>query len=168
MVMALAVSCLLGACGGPNLNPVTPSGFDIGGEWELVQDASGMAPEAGQFKRNRTGARRELARGGVSRDFPVVNASSMRIEQNRDSMGVSYSTGDYRDVTWGVRERGMWKINAGWVDDELHVISKAHDSQATEIMRLSPDGNTLTVNVQINAGEKFEVERVFRRAPSAR
>ena len=83
-------------------------------------------------------------------------------------MGVSYSTGDYRDVTWGVRERGMWKINAGWVDDELHVISKAHDSQATEIMRLSPDGNTLTVNVQINAGEKFEVERVFRRAPSAR
>jgi len=167
-VVALAVGCLLGACGGPSLDPVAPSGFNLEGQWELVRDASGAAPDARQFKPNRTGARRELARGGVARDFPVLSSSSMRIEQNPDSMGVSYASGDYRDITWGVRERGMWKINAGWVNDELHIISKAHDSQATEIMRLSPDGNTLTVSIEVNAGEKFAVDRVFRRTGSVR
>ncbi len=161
----LLVLLLLGlvACSGPNLAPNPPSGFDLNGEWVLVEDASGVEPAARRFTQNRTGARRRLARGGVARDFPVLGASSMRIEQSGDSMGIRYDGQLYRDISWGKRERGMWTVNAGWVDNTLHIISQAHDSEATEIMSLSADGRTLTVDVDVNAGQKFSVRRVFER-----
>lgn len=163
-----AVALLLGACGGPNLSPAAPSGFNLQGEWELVVDRSERGMEGDDYIRMRTGDRRELARGGMARDFPVIRAQGMTIEQNADSMGIRYSTGDYRDVTWGRRELGMWKVNAGWIDDELHIISEAHDAKGTEIMTLSEDGNTLRVDVEIDTGGDYQLDRVFRRVGSTR
>jgi hypothetical protein len=163
----LLLALLLGACGGPKLNSVPPSGFNLQGEWELVRDQSELGAEGDDYIRMRSGNRQELARGGMARDFPVVRADAMRIEQNRDSMGISYSTGDYRDISWGRRDRGMWQINAGWIDDELHIISEAHDAKGTEVMSLSPDGKILRVFVEIDAGQKVALDRVYRRADSS-
>ena len=162
----LLLALLLGACGGPSLNSVPPAGFDLQGEWQLVRDQSELDAEGDDYIRMRSGNRRELARGGMARDFPVVRADAMRIEQNRDSMGISYSTGDYRDISWGRRDRGMWQINAGWVDDELYIISQAHDAKGTEVWSLSPDGKILRVFVEIDAGEKVQLDRVYRRSGS--
>jgi hypothetical protein len=166
--VAAALMLLLCACGGPNLSPTTPSGFNLQGEWELVVDRSERDLEGDDYIRMRTGDRRELARGGMGRDFPVIRAQGMIIEQNADSMGIRYSTGDYRDVSWGRRELGMWKVNAGWIDDRLYIISEAHDAKGTEIMMLSEDGNTLRIDVEIDAGDDYQLDRVFRRVDSAR
>ena len=165
-VPLLLLTLLLGACSGPDLNSVPPAGFSLQGEWELVRDQSGLGAEGDDYIRMRSGNRQELARGGMARDFPVVRADAMRIEQNRDSMGISYSTGDYRDVSWGRRDRGMWQINAGWVDDQQYIISEAHGAKGTEVMSLSPDGKILRVSVEIDAGEKVQLERVYRRSGS--
>jgi hypothetical protein len=167
LLLVVLLALLLGACGGPKLNSVPPSGFNLQGEWELVRDLSELGAEGDDYIRMRSGNRQELARGGMARDFPVVRADAMRIEQNRDSMGISYSTGDYRDISWGRRDRGMWQINAGWIDDELHIISEAHDAKGTEVMSLSPDGKILRVFVEIDAGQKVALDRVYRRADSS-
>lgn len=166
--VAAALVLLLSACGGPNLSPAAPSGFDLQGDWELVVDRSERDLEGDDYIRMRTGDRRELARGGMGRDFPVIRAQGMSIEQNADSMGIRYSTGDYRDVTWGRRDLGMWDVNAGWVDDSLHIISQAHDAKGTEIMTLSEDGNTLRISVEIDTGGDYQIDRTFRRVGSAR
>ena len=168
ITLLTALVALLSACGGPNLSPSGPSGFDLEGDWTLVTNDSERGMEGDDYIRMRSGDRRELARGGMGRDFPVVRAQGMSIEQNADSMGIRYSTGDYRDVTWGKRDRGMWEVNAGWQDDALYIISEAHDAKGTEVMTLSEDGNTLRVDVEIDTGQKYQIQRVFRRVGSPR
>lgn len=155
---------LLCACASSPPMTAPPSGFDLSGEWRLVDDESESAPAAGGFGDTRRSALRALARGGISRDFPVVAAKTMRIEQNADSMGIRYDNDEYRDISWGERERGMWTVKAGWAEGSLHIVSKAHDSEAREEMKLAADGRTLTVDVEIDAGGKFSVTRVFERA----
>jgi hypothetical protein len=58
----------------------------------------------------------------------------------------------------------MWTVRAGWEDGSLHIVSKAHDSEAHEEMKLDADGRTLVVDVDIEAGGRFSVTRVFERA----
>lgn len=160
---ALTTVLLLCACASTTPTSPPPPGFDLSGEWRLVGDESEPPPRQGGFGDTRRSALRALARGGISRDFPVVAAKTMRIEQNADSMGIRYDNGEYRDISWGERERGMWTVKAGWEDGSLHIVSKAHDSEAHEKMMLAADGRSLTVDVDISAGGNFSVTRVFER-----
>lgn len=146
------------ACTTIDLTRQSPPGFDLTGTWQLVEEASGTLPSH----------RRLRARGGmlafVTHDFPVLEAGEMRIEQNPDSMGIRYDGRDYRDVSWGERQRGLWEVRAGWHEGNLLIISDANDADATETLTLSDGGQRLQVDVHIDSGgEELQVTRVFRR-----
>ncbi|HEX7034725.1 MAG TPA: hypothetical protein VF210_03075 [Pseudomonadales bacterium] len=149
---------LLTACSSLRLDYDRPDGFDLSGTWQLIEDESGTPPSQ----------RRLRSRGGmlafVTSDFPVLRAREMRIEQSRDSMGIRYDTGDYRDVSWGSRRRGLWEVRAGWHEGALYILSDAVDAEAMEILTLSDGGRRLDVHVRIESGgDDVEVVRVFRR-----
>lgn len=150
-------------CSGPSLTPQAPSDFNISGEWRLDASESQKPPPPSHLNPYRRGGSGALARHGLANDYPVIEATLLEIEQNRDSMGIRYDRSEYRDVTWGKREIGMWTIDAGFSDGALYILSRAHDSRATEILTLSEDGNTLVVDIDVRAGESFSVRRVFRR-----
>ncbi len=100
----------------------------------------------------------------VKQDFPVLEAHHMVIEQNRDSMGINYEPGTYRDVTWGERERGLWRIFAGWDEQgALAIHSRSSDIRAVERFSLRDDGR-LQVQVDIDGDDRdFSLVRVFER-----
>lgn len=158
VVLLVCISLLVTGCSGIVLTPTAPPDFDISGDWELVEDLSDPAPQTQDLRR------RGLAISFVAQDFPILSANTMSVEQNSDSMGVRFDQGNYRDVSWGTRERGLWKINAGWKDGQLYIISKASDAKATETLRLESGGERLVVNIDIKAdSESISVTRVFRR-----
>lgn len=100
----------------------------------------------------------------AARDFPVLTTRHMHIEQSHDSMGVRYDTGDYRDVSWGVRQRGLWEVNAGWEEGRLLILSEAPDASAEETVTLLEGGSRLAVRLVIEAdGGKLAVNRQFTR-----
>lgn len=155
---ALLAAGLLAGCTTLELQSRPPPGFDLSGRWMLLEASSETAP-----------SRRVLrARGGmlafVTQDFPVLRAEVMRIEQSRDSMGIDYDVGDYRDISWGTRRRGLWEVRAGWHEGNLIILSDASDAEAKETLTLSADGQRLTVHVEIDSGgDDLEVTRVYRR-----
>lgn len=158
--LAVIAALLLGGCSSIDLESRPPAGFDLSGDWVLVSGASDTAPSR----------RRLRAQGGmlafVTQDFPVLRASAMHIDQSRDSMGVRYDAGDYRDVSWGTRKRGLWEVRAGWHEGSLIILSDARDAQARETLTLSADGQRLTVDVQVkSSGDDVDVTRVFLRQP---
>jgi hypothetical protein len=106
---------------------------------------------------------RDLSMSFAAQDFPVLAAKTMQIEQNRDSMGVRYDGGDYRDISWGHRQRGLWEVHSGWKDGDLYIISKAHDATATQIIQLSDSGRELAVQIEIKSGDTMTFYRVFER-----
>jgi len=147
-------------CANIELDARPPPGFDLSGRWVLVDTASESAPSR----------RRLRVQGGmlsfVTQDFPVLRATEMTIEQHRDSMGISYDVGDYRDISWGTRQRGLWEVRAGWFEGDLLIISDARDADARETLSLSPDGERLTIDVRISSGgDDIDITRVYRRAP---
>lgn len=149
---------LFNACSTLQLDASPPPGFDLAGTWHLVDDVSDTPPNN----------RRLRARGGmlsfVTQDFPVLRASELKIEQNRDSMGIRYDGRDYRDVSWGERERGLWEVRAGWHEGNLVILSRANDAEARETLSLSDDGQRLTVDIRVESGgSDVQVTRVFRR-----
>ena len=160
-VACLVLTAVLSAgCATVKLDDSPPPGFDLSGRWTLVGPASETAPSR----------RRLRAQGGmlafVTQDFPVLRATEMVIEQSRDSMGIRYDVGDYRDVSWGTRQRGLWEVRAGWHEGDLVIVSEARDADAREILRLSPDGRQLTIDVRLSSGgDDLNITRVFRRAP---
>jgi len=152
----LLTAVTLTGCSGVPLDTRAPAGFDLSGRWRLVDAVSDPAPE-----------RRPLRRRGFSlafaaADFPVLEARTLSIEQNRDSMGVNYDGDNYRDVSWGERQRGLWEVNAGWLDGVLLIRSEAPDAEATERLRL--EGDRLVVDVEVSSGgETLTRTRVFER-----
>lgn len=150
--------CLwLGACGGIQLDPTPPPGFDLSGTWLVVD--SGEPPPTPRNLR---------ARGSmlafVTQDFPILRAKRITVEQNRDSMGVRYDGGDYRDVSWGTRQRGLWEVRAGWNEGALVILWDADDAKAQETLTLSDGGQRLTVNARIESrGDRIDIQRVFER-----
>ncbi|MFK7914997.1 MAG: hypothetical protein AB8B93_13860 [Pseudomonadales bacterium] len=159
------------------MDPQPPQRFDLSGTWLLQADLSDAPPNPKGFESpppvptDGQRARRRVvpgSRGGlafVAHDFPVLKAQRMTIEQNRDSMGIEYDRGRYRDVSWGMRTRGLWDVDAGWNDaGQLVLRWKASDARAREVMALSANGQQLTVMLQIKAGEQnVDVRRVFSR-----
>lgn len=142
------------------LDHQAPVGFDLNGTWVLDPAASDGSPDPRQLR----GA--GFAMASAVRDFPVLVARRMHIEQNRDSMGVRYDTGDYRDVSWGERTRGLWEVNAGWEEGQLLILSKARDARAEETIVLLEGGRRLAVRVAIQADDSdLTVDRQFTREP---
>lgn len=163
----------LSACG--TLATAPPPSFDLGGEWLLDAAASDPPPDVAAIRRRED---RDLARGRavatgasaafVLEDFRVLTATRLRIAQDGDSMGVTYGEHAYRDVSWGVRERDLWTVHAGWKDGALVVRSSRGETSAVEIYTLTPDG-ALRVSVSVRVGDdKVDAARVYRRAAAAR
>ena len=165
------------ACSGVPLDAEPPVRYDIGGQWVLNVELSDPPPNTRQimaradrdFAEGRIGSPSGGALAFVTQDFPVLEAKSMVIEQDSDSMGIRYDTGVYRDVSWGERKRGLWEVSAGWFEGDLVILSGATDATGRETFRLSGNGQTLVVAVEANSdGEKLFAERVFERVPAAR
>lgn len=163
------------ACGGVPLDEQPPVRYEIGGQWVLNTELSDPPPNTRQimaradrdFAEGRIGLPSGGALAFVTQDFPVLEAKSMVIEQDSDSMGIRYDTGVYRDVSWGERKRGLWKVSAGWFEGDLVILSKATDATGRETFRLSESGQTLEVVVEANSdGEKLMATRVFERVPA--
>lgn len=149
---------LLAGCRATPPSPQIPVGFDLSGAWRLVAAESDTPPTVHVLR----------ARGGmlhlVVQDFPILRAQRMIIEQDRESMGLSFDGGEYRDVSWGTRKRGLWEIQAGWLEGDLVVLSRASDADARETFRLAPDGQRLVVRVDVRSGsERLALTRTFAR-----
>jgi len=173
----IVVSLVVGGCSGIQLDAVNPTGVDLSGTWLIdfsssdeVGDLRNRAPSK-QLRRRESSVGREarLATGSglafVAHDFQVLGADKLDIELNRDSMGIHYRPGIYRDVSWGKRQRGLWKVNAGWEERTLVIVSEAKDLEVIErFVRSAP--NTLQVHVFVEAdGDKVEYTRTFNRRP---
>ena len=176
--LLIAAACsalmpLLLACSSTPLDTAPPGAFDLTGRWLLVADLSDAGPGPGAFDVSRptppaSGNRNRRPRGGfafIAHDFPVVRARWLNIEQNRDSMGIGYDRGAYRDISWGTRERGLWKVSTGWNDDGALVSRwRASDATASERYELSDGGRRLVIVLDVRAGsDQFSVRRVFTR-----
>lgn len=158
--LALWAWLLLAGCSSVPLAPQPPPGFDLTGTWALVPERSDAAPTF----------RRLQARGSrlayVARDFAVLAAREMRIEQGPRSMGVRYDGRRYRDVSWGSRRDGLWEVRAGWHEGRLVILSDADDADARETFVLSADGRRLRVEVELaSGGDDLSSTRVFARRP---
>ncbi|MEZ5557125.1 MAG: hypothetical protein R3E86_01055 [Pseudomonadales bacterium] len=156
----LMAALWLAGCGSVSLEHAAPHSFNLSGDWVLVPDLSDAPPKPREIR----------SRGGslltfVVQDFPVLDARRLHIEQNRDSMGISYDGGDYRDVSWGTRQRGLWEVRAGWNEGRLMILSDAPDGRGQEILTLSQDGQQLEVFVEVHAGgDSVKAVRTYRRA----
>ena len=169
---------MLCACSGVELAPQSLSNVDFTGTWLIDFSDSDSAPDLrnrgkGKVDRRARGAvSREALRIGdgsgltfVAHDFQVLHADKVDIEQNRDSMGIRYYPGVYRDISWGERLRGLWDVEAGWEENDLVVISTAKDLRVIErFVWTSQD--RMRVNVSIAAdGEDLTFARSLYRQP---
>ena len=156
--VCLLVALALAGCRSSPPSAEVPPAFDLSGDWQLIPARSDVPPTLLQLR----------ARGGmlhlVAQDFPVLQARRMKVEQDEQSMGISYDGGAYRDVSWGARKRGLWEVEAGWQEDQLVILSRAEDADARETFRLEPGGQVLVIGVEIRSGgERLLVTRTFSR-----
>ena len=149
-------------------------GLDLSGEWVLDEAVSDPPPDIDAIRRRED---RRVARGRqkdptasgafVAQDFPVLAATRLVIEQDRESMGVYYFRGDdsnYLDFTWGKRERDFWQVRTGWQEGELVILSERGGVEGSERLSLEDGGRRLRVSVSVDTGgEKVRSERVFDR-----
>lgn len=172
----LATTVLLSGCRAQPLDSSPPARFDLSGRWVLLADLSDLAPNGRRLSntpvaprpesRQQRSQRSRRDRGGlafVAHDFPVMNAQRMTIEQNLDSMGIDYDRGRYRDVSWGERDRGLWRVVTGWTDSgDLVSRWRADDAKAQETYQLSADGQRLTVLLAVETGsDNLNLRRVY-------
>jgi hypothetical protein len=154
---ALLLALVITGCGTNPPAVEVPATFDLSGNWQLVPSQSDVPPTLLQLR----------ARGGflhlVTSDFCTLEARALRIEQDARSMGIACDAGTWRDVSWGERRRGLWVVQAGWLQDALVILSKAEDANASETFRL--DGNrVLTILIELEAGgERIAITRTYTR-----
>mgnify|MGYP001824641377 CR=1 FL=1 len=163
-LLTVAALALLPACGQIPLEASAPERFDLSGHWVQTD-----RPPAGSSDQGRgEGGSRRSSNGVTSafmaQDFPLLVAQEMRIEQDDRSMGIEYTRGSYRDVTWGERRRGVWEVRAGWNEGALHIYSSAADVSAAEIWQLSADGQRLDIQISVKGNREQEFRRSFRRS----
>ena len=165
------VLVLVVVAGCESLSPTIPVGFNLTGEWSLDASASDSAPDVRALRRAED---LDIARGKqknvnasaafVVQDFPVVAAARLVIEQNDDSLGIRYSNGTYRDVTWGRTERNFWQIDAGWSNGVLVIVSRRDDITGREEMKLEAGGARLVVIVDVRTGGRdVRLQRAYVR-----
>jgi len=158
-IVGLLFGCWLASgCASVSLDDQAPAGFDLGGVWVLDPASSEVTPEVRRLRQ------RGVSIAMVAQDFAVLRCRRMEIEQNADSMGVAYDDGSYRDISWGVRDRGLWEVNAGWDEGALRILSRAHDAKAEETMTLAEAGRRLVVRVRVEAdNDHLDITRNFIR-----
>ena len=174
--LLIAVILALSACSsGPTLSTLNPPGLDFSGTWLIDFSESGSVADLGNPRRPSAPTDRRMTRGDahriargsdlefISGDFHVLKADKLDIELSKDSMGIRYYPGVYRDISWGERQRGLWEVNAGWEEQNLVIISEAGRLRVVETMtRSGPNELTVHVTVRIDGGER-ELTRVFNR-----
>ncbi|RPG23040.1 MAG: hypothetical protein CBC52_010720 [Gammaproteobacteria bacterium TMED92] len=173
---AMTLSLLtISACGGLKLQPTPTQPTNLSGTWQLDVAASdsaaglkGKPPRGMRQNLSVTDEIRRISRGSglafIAHDFQVLKAKRLQIEQGADSMGVQHWPGVYRDVTWGERERGLWKVYAGWELNDLLIQSRSNDMRVLERYQLLSN-DQLKIQITVNAdGESIELQRVFKRA----
>ena len=167
--LVFGVAFLLPAC--TALDSDVPRGFDLTGDWVLDRAASDAPPDLEAIRRRED---RDVVRGRQSdaaasaafavQDFPVLTATRLEIEQDDESMGIRYDGVVYRDVTWGERERDLWKVRAGWNEGDLVVRSERGGIRGREEFALQRNGTRLRVTVSIETGgQDVRSVRVYRR-----
>ena len=149
----LLSSFLLGlvGCSAIDLDQRKPEKVDFSGHWELNLPLSEGVIENPRSRNDVFDSDRIKTEGMasadlldpfvfVSHDFHIINARSLTIELDPISAGLDYQPGTYRDVTFGVRRRGLWDIYAGWDGDDLVILSRADKLQVMErISLVSPN-----------------------------
>ena len=172
--LTTALLALAWLAGCTSLSEVPPPGLDLSGEWVVDEAESDPPPDVDAIRRRED---RRVARGRqtdptasgafVAQDFPVLAATRLVIEQDRESMGVYYFRGDdsnYLDFTWGERERDFWQVRTGWQEGDLVILSERGGVEGTERFSLEQAGQRLRVRVAVDTGgEKVRSERVFDR-----
>ncbi|MCR9276929.1 MAG: hypothetical protein NXH85_03055 [Pseudomonadaceae bacterium] len=176
----------LSACTALNLDSTPPPGYDLTGTWLINTQLSdpppaprrgsggaagaekgsrGPAPSGGGGQPRMPDRSSRLAFAFLIQDFPVLAAQRLKIEQNRDSMGIDFDRGSYRDVSWGERERGIWDVTAGWDDTGvLTILSESTDARALERLQLSEDERQLSIEFSYQVdGDSRRYRRVFDR-----
>ena len=151
---------LLGGCASAVvLDSTPPADFSLGGVWLLDPLDSDPAPKPRQLRKRGFGI------AMAAQDFPVMYTRLMHIEQSADSVGIEYDDGSYRDLSWGIRRRGLWEVNAGWEETgELLILSEAADAKAKEVLTLSANGQRLVVQIEVSAdGQTLVLVRTFTR-----
>lgn len=167
--MTFIAIAALAACA--PLDTRVPAGFDLSGEWLLQELASDAPPDLDAIRRRED---RNVARGRQSnpggsaafvvQDFPILDATHLQIEQSADSMGIRYDGSDYRDVSWGERERNFWIVRAGWEEGVLVIRSTRGGTKGMEAFALEDGGTRLRVTVRVaTEGEDVQAARVFQR-----
>ena len=168
-ISALAIlSGFLSSCGPAtsSLNSSVPSGIDLTGIWVLDEGRSDSPPDQSAALQREKAAEIQGKSSNslasmffVVQDFPVVSANRLAIEQDADSIGISYGDGQHRDLIWGLQTRSEWRIDAGWEHTKLIVKSDVSHTSAVERYQLQSDGNTLVVDVSVRAGGDRETYR---------
>ena len=178
--LAMLIGAVIaGGCGGLNLESKPAQPTNLSGTWQLDTAASDSADglkgrPSRRLERNET-VRDEIqriSRGSglvfIAQDFQVLKAKRLKIEQGSDSMGVQHWPGVYRDVTWGQRERGLWRVYAGWERNDLLIQSTTNDMRVLERYQLI-NNTQLRVQITVRAdGQTKELQRLYRRSGSAR
>jgi len=154
----LVVALLVAGCGSNAPAVDVPASFDLSGTWQLLPGQSDVPPTLLQLR----------ARGGflhlVTSDFCILEARSLRIEQDARSMGIACDEGTWRDVSWGERRRGLWEVQSGWRQDALVILSTAEDAEAIETFRLEGQ-RVLSILIELNAGgERIAITRTYTRS----
>ena len=170
---------IMAGCGGLNLGLTPTQPTNLSGTWQLDTAASDSADglkgrPSPRLERNET-VRDEIqriSRGSglefIAQDFQVLKAKRLKIEQGSDSMGVQHWPGVYRDVTWGQRERGLWRVYAGWERNDLLIQSTTRDMRVLERYQLI-NNTQLRVQITVRAdGQTKELQRLYRRSGPAR
>ncbi|MAI16556.1 MAG: hypothetical protein CMP94_04140 [Gammaproteobacteria bacterium] len=170
---------IMAGCGGLNLESKPARPTNLSGTWQLDTAASDSADglkgrPSRRLERNET-VRDEIqriSRGSglefIAQDFQVLKAKRLKIEQGSDSMGVQHWPGVYRDVTWGQRERGLWRVYAGWERNDLLIQSTTRDMRVLERYQLI-NNTQLRVQITVRAdGQTKELQRLYRRSGPAR
>ena len=171
----LVVAVLLAGCQGIDLAQTPVTSVELSGVWTVDAMASDdlraftRAPSE-RRRRTKLSVQDEIRRIGlgsglafVVQGFQIINANQIVIEQSRDSMGVKHLPGTYRDVTWGDRERDIWRVQAGWQEMDLVIFSTAKGLRVLERYRLvGPNRLKLDLEVQAD-GVKRQLTRFFDR-----
>ncbi|HBK19190.1 MAG TPA: hypothetical protein DDZ38_11165 [Gammaproteobacteria bacterium] len=174
-VLAISVAALWG-CGGINLDQQPSSTVILDGPWIVEPGLESAEPRryqpTGEPPKDGTRVIRPKVQAGggplaamafITHDFHVIQAERLLIEQARDSMGIRYDPGVYRDISWGQRERGLWRVDAGWQDRDLVIQSRTDGITVLERYRLVST-DRLTVNIQVRAkGADLDLTRRFLR-----
>tara|TARA_B110000967_G_scaffold203734_1_gene244932 strand:+ start:1777 stop:2355 length:579 start_codon:yes stop_codon:yes gene_type:complete len=173
-ISAALLAVLMMGCKGLDLTQNPAAVVPLSGAWHVDASASDdlraftRAPT--ERRRAKLSVREEIRRIGlgsglafVVQGFQVIDADQMIIEQSGDSMGVKYIPGTYRDVTWGDRERDIWRVQAGWQERDLVIYSTAKGLRVLERYQLvNPQRLRLDIEVQAD-GTNRKLTRFFDR-----